>query len=186
MRLPLLCSCLLYPVLLGYAASTFAVRPIPRLLTVHKAPWNRTVASSQVIRVGGASITVDFAPGDLDLKHEDVVRWVVTAANVVSAYYGKFPVPHARVLIVPIEGTRGVLSGTTWGNVDGFPAFTRMRIGQHTTEEDLASDWTMTHEFVHTAFPSLAPNHHWLEEGLATYIEPITRTQVGVLSPEKI
>jgi len=68
----------------------------------------------------------------------------------------KFPVARARVPVVPIADERGVLTGTTWGDVDGFPAFTRMRLGQHTTEQTLASDWTMTHEFVHTALPSLS------------------------------
>ncbi len=79
-----------------------------------------------------------------------------------------------------------MLTGTTWGDVDGFPAFTRMRVGQHTTEQDLANDWTMTHELVHMALPSLSQNHHWLEEGLATYIEPIARSQASTLSPEKV
>ncbi|MGB8481325.1 MAG: hypothetical protein WCE63_21170 [Acidobacteriaceae bacterium] len=90
-----------------------------------------------------------------------------------------------RLLVVPIADERGVLTGTTWGDVDGFLAFTRMRLDQHTTKPTLASDWTMTHEFVHTALPSLSPDHHWLEEGLATYVEPIARAQIGTLSPEQ-
>jgi hypothetical protein len=61
-----------------------------------------------------------------------------------------------------------------------------MRLGQHTTEQTLANDWTMTHEFVHTALPSLSSDHHWLEEGLATYVEPIARAQIGTLSPEQV
>ncbi|HVC89399.1 MAG TPA: hypothetical protein VND66_02135 [Acidobacteriaceae bacterium] len=142
--------------------------------------------SSQVIHVGGASIQIDMGPGPLDLPKADVVQWIETAARAVSEYYGRFPVPRARVLVLPIAGRCGVLTGTTWGQVDGFPAFTRMRLGQHTTKQDLTSDWTMTHEFVHTALPSLAPDHHWLEEGLATYVEPIARAQIGTLSPQQV
>jgi hypothetical protein len=152
----------------------------------HGPPWRSPVASSQVIHVGGASIKVDFAPGDLDFPKSDVIRWIETAARAVSEYYGKFPVDHARVLVVPVADERGVLTGTTWGDVDGFPAFTRMRLGQHTTESILSDDWTMTHEFVHTALPSLSPDHHWLEEGLATYVEPIARAQIGTLSAEQV
>ena len=144
------------------------------------------MASSQTIHVGGAAIQIDLAPGSLDLNHAAVVKWIDTAARAVSNYYGRFPVPRERVLVVPVADREGVLSGTTWGNVDGFPAFARMRIGQHTTEQDLTGDWTMTHEFVHTALPSLAPDHHWLEEGLATYIEPIARGQIGTLSPQQV
>lgn len=152
----------------------------------HGPPWTGPVASSQTLHVGGAAIQVDFGPGVLDLKQADVMQWIETAARAVSAYYGKFPVPRERVLVLPIADRRGVLTGTTWGNVDGFPAFARMRLGQHTTEQDLQNDWTMTHEFVHTALPSLAPDHHWLEEGLAVYIEPIARVQLGTLTPQFI
>jgi hypothetical protein len=39
----------------------------------------------------------------------------------------------------------------------------------------------MTHELVHLAISSLPDEHHWLEEGLATYVEPIARSQDGQL-----
>ena len=93
---------------------------------------------------------------------------------------------HARLLVMPVANDRGVLTGTTWGGVGGFPAFTRMRLGQHTTKADLQDDWTMTHEFVHIGFPSMPDENHWLEEGLATYIEPVARVQIGTLTAERI
>lgn len=114
------------------------------------------------------------------------MHWIENAATAVTSYYGKFPVARARVLVVPIADRRGVLTGTTWGDVDGFPAFTRMRLGQHTTGQDLHDDWTMTHELIHTALPSLAPAHHWLEEGLAVYVEPIARAEIGVLTQQRV
>jgi hypothetical protein len=70
--------------------------------------------------------------------------------------------------------------------MDGFPGFTRMRIGQHTTATELLEDWTMTHELVHLAFPSLPDDQHWMEEGLATYIEPIARVQAGELQAPRV
>jgi hypothetical protein len=39
---------------------------------------------------------------------------------------------------------------------------------------------------VHLAFPSVPQNHHWIEEGLATYVEPIARARGGNLTAEKI
>lgn len=149
----------------------------------HSPPWNSPVAWSQTIRIGGATIRIDIAPGPLDLPHAPLVQWIDTAARAVSAYYGRFPVSRARVLVVPAPNLNGVLAGTTWGGVGRFPAFTRIRLGQHTTAQQLADDWTATHEFVHTALPSLTPDHHWLEEGLATYVEPIARAQIGTLTP---
>ncbi len=44
----------------------------------------------------------------------------------------------------------------------------------------------MTHEMVHLALPSVPNEHHWIEEGIATYVEPIARAQVGDLSPETV
>lgn len=152
----------------------------------HRAPWDSPVASSKTIHVGGATIQVDFGPGDLDLSQENVLHWVETAGKAVAFYFGKFPVANARILVMPVAGERGVLTGTTWGDVGGVPAFTRMRLGQHTTTDDLLNDWTMTHELTHMAFPSLPDEHHWLEEGLATYIEPIARVEIVTLTPNRI
>ena len=53
-----------------------------------------------------------------------------------------------------------------------------MRLGRPITEQDLADDWTMTHEFVHMALSSLPDNQSWMEEGLATYVEPMAPAQV--------
>ncbi|MGB6131879.1 MAG: hypothetical protein WCC14_21745 [Acidobacteriaceae bacterium] len=152
----------------------------------HGPPWDAPVASSHSFRVGGATIQVDFAPGSLDLPPSAIVDWVETAASSVSTYYGRFPVPRDRILVQPVPGASGVLSGTTWGAVGGFPAFSRMRVGQQTTVQQLTGDWTMTHELVHTAFPSQSDEHHWIEEGIAVYVEPIARVQNGKLTPEKI
>ena len=44
----------------------------------------------------------------------------------------------------------------------------------------------MTHELVHMAFPSLPDDQHWMEEGLATYIEPIARVQAGELPANQV
>ena len=152
----------------------------------HGPPWNSAVVSSRLVKIGNSTLQIDFGPGDFDLKQDDIVRWIETAGQAVAAYFGRFPVPRARVLVLPIAGEKGVLTGTTWGEVGGFPAFTRMRVGQHTTPDDLKDDWTMTHELVHIAFPSLQENHHWLEEGLATYVEPIARVQIGTLTAKQI
>lgn len=114
------------------------------------------------------------------------MQWIEHAATAVTTYYGRFPVPRYRVLVVFAEDRQGVGGGTTWGDVGGVPAFTRIHVGQHSTQDDLTDDWTMTHEMVHTAFPTQSDEHHWIEEGLAVYIEPVARVQAGYLRPERI
>jgi hypothetical protein len=151
-----------------------------------RGPWTREVVFSQVLQVEGATLQLDFAAGTLDLPRDQVVHWVETAARAVSMYYGRFPVAKARVLVVPIAERRGVLHGTTWGHVGGFPAFTRIELGEHTQQQDLTDDWRMTHELVHTAFPSVADEHLWIEEGIATYVEPVARVQLGTLAQASV
>jgi predicted metalloprotease with PDZ domain len=44
----------------------------------------------------------------------------------------------------------------------------------------------LTHEFVHLALPELADEHDWLQEGAATYVEPVARARAGQLSAERV
>ena len=139
------------------------------------------------VTAGGGTIQVMFGPGKLDVGRDAVLAWVSNAANAVSEYFGRFPVAQARVLIRPFEGRAGVFHGTTFGGKRG--AFTRISVGQSTTVAQLDDDWTMTHELTHMAFPDLSAdsdNHHWMEEGMATYIEPVARAQIGRLTPARV
>jgi hypothetical protein len=172
--------------------------PIQALLgwgsLLHAQPGSRLpVVETDTIRVADSTIQVDFADGPLDLPRSVIVARIATAASAVATYYGHFPVLSARVLVIPVPGRHGVVQGTTWGDMHGFPGFTRLRIGEHTTAPELAADWTITHELTHMAFPSMPqdPNEdqsaqHWIEEGLATYIEPVERVMIGDLTAPKI
>lgn len=135
------------------------------------------------IKIDGSTLEVEFAPGQLDVPATKLTTWISTAAHAVNSYYGRFPVREARILIVPVEGRAGVLSGTSWGS---RPVFTRVYLGQRTVEADLKDDWVMTHEMVHYAFPSVAREHHWIQEGIATYVEPIARLEAGEIGATKV
>jgi hypothetical protein len=136
--------------------------------------------------MAGAKIQVDFAEGELDLGRPAILDWVRRAVRAVSTYYGQFPVRSVRVLIIPEAEREGVFHGTTWGARDGFDGFTRISVGQKTTAQELADDWMMTHELTHMAFPDLPDENHWMEEGIATYVEPIARVQAGELDARRI
>ena len=136
---------------------------------------------------GGATIEVGFAPGKFDVPRASVLAWISNAANAVTEYFGRFPVEHPRLLVRPAEARGGVFHGTTFGGRRG--AFTRISVGQTTTGKQLDDDWMMTHEFIHMAFPDVSgesDEHHWMEEGMATYIEPIARAQIGRMSNERV
>jgi hypothetical protein len=168
------------------ALAIFAL--LPAVKCAAQGPWQRgpeaprAIASTQTIQDGGATFQIDIAQGALDLPASGIVQWVRRAADAVTEYYGRFPVSRVRLLIVPYEGHKGVMGGTTWGNRDGFDGFSRLRVGQHVTQAELDKDWTLTHELVHMAFPNQADDQSWIEEGLATYVEPIARVQAGQLT----
>ena len=134
------------------------------------------------LHVGGGEIAVGFAPGPLPLPRSSLLAWVEGSAGAVSAYYGRFPATYTRVLVVPRSG-RGVSGGKAWGHGG---AAVRITVGDQATLDDLAQDWVLVHEMTHLAFPSVPARHHWIEEGLATYVEPIARAQAGRLDPSTV
>jgi hypothetical protein len=143
---------------------------------------NRTSDTTR-LQLGSATIEISFGPGGFDLPRESIIAWVSKAAHAVAHYYGAFPVRFTRVRVNSSERQSGAFGGETWGS---DPPFTRIFVGRHTSSQQLHEDWLMTHEFVHTAFPDVADEHHWIEEGIATYVEPVARVQIGDLTPERI
>jgi hypothetical protein len=48
------------------------------------------------------------------------------------------------------------------------------------------NDWVMVHEMTHLALPDVGPQHAWLSEGLATYVEGVARVQAGNRSEQDV
>lgn len=134
------------------------------------------------IRLSGATIALDYAGDSRGLDRNEVREWITASAHAVQTYYGRFPVKQLRIRIETGEG-HGARSGTTFG-YNG--ALIRVNVGRDSNNADLKRDWVMTHEMVHLAMPEMSDDHAWLEEGLATYVEPVARARVGQLTPEKI
>src|SRR5262245_57844461 len=138
-------------------------------------------AETRRLEVAGTQVDLDFSPDEFGDGGAAVVDWVETSARAVASFYGRFPVERVRVRLRTRFGS-GVDSGRTvsWG-----PTI-RVSLGRSSAREQLHADWVMTHEMVHLAFPSVPPQHHWLEEGLATYVEPLARLEIGEIPPEKV
>ena len=132
--------------------------------------------------VPGGEIMVAVAPGALEVPRAALLAWNQQSASAVAGYYGRFPAPRTRLLVVPGSG-RSVSSGRSWGYRG---ASVRIIIGAQATPADLARDWILVHELTHLAFPSVPSRHHWIEEGLASYVEPVARAQAGQLAKEAV
>ncbi|MBV9079914.1 MAG: hypothetical protein JO102_02205 [Elusimicrobia bacterium] len=162
---------------LFFIALVVAASFVTRLLGVQ--PANRAD-----LPVAGGVIKVTFLDGPWQLSRRDLESWIETSGKAVATYYKRFPMP---VVILNIHGTDGrhIGDGLTNVNQDGLPQID-ISVGRWATTEDLKRDWMLTHEFVHVAFPSQNRRHHWLEEGLATYVEPWARVRLGTLTAESV
>ena len=131
---------------------------------------------TSTVVIGGSRIDVTIDSSEAPLSQTDVMRWVQNAAESVTAYYGRFPVPHLTLRVISFDGN-GVRHGMTWGRDGGL---IRIFAGIKTSAAVFADDWMLTHEMVHLAFPSMmGDEHHWIEEGLSVYVEPIARIRAG-------
>lgn len=153
----------------------FAVLLVVCLTTAHNSV-NDEMSTSYL--VGKSNVDVHLEQGELQMSNHDLMEWVHWASGSVATYYGRFPVPNVRLVIIPTGG-RGVRGGTTFPAKEG--GFIRIHVGSETSMAGLADDWMLTHEMVHLAFPSMEEKHHWIEEGIATYVEPIARVRAGHL-----
>jgi len=133
---------------------------------------------TSTLMIGGSRIDVTIQSSDTPnapLSQPDVMKWVQFAAESVAAYYTRFPVPHLTLRVISFDGT-GVRHGMTWGREGGLIV---IHAGNKTTPAEFAEDWMLTHEMIHLAFPSMADEHHWIEEGISVYVEPIARIRAG-------
>lgn len=122
-------------------------------------------------------------PGEHTVSEQALKAWIDRAQKAVIAYYGRFPVPSLNLQVSFAPGRSGVSQGKTWGY---HGALIHIRVGQYATEPDLIQDWMLVHEMVHLALPSVGDDQHWLEEGSATYVEPIARELIGNLTSQRV
>jgi hypothetical protein len=142
----------------------------------------RTPQMTSTLIVGDSHIDITVDDGKLNVSQADLIAWIQVAAESVAGYYGRFPVPHLTLRIMPFSG-HGVRHGMTFGMHGGF---IKIGLGSDTTKAEFMNDWMLTHEMIHLAFPSVADEHHWTEEGISTYVEPIARIRAGHMKEEQM
>jgi hypothetical protein len=133
--------------------------------------------AATLMNVPGGVIDVSLPGEPMRLSSAELLAWVKDSATAVSHYYGHFPVPHLTLRIRAGRGSR-VGRGVTYPRGGGLIV---VSVGTDAEVDDLNDDWVLVHEMTHLAFPNMADEHHWIEEGLATYVEPVARAQVGQL-----
>lgn len=139
--------------------------------------------NSASLAFGDSRVAVEFLPGRYRLPKDTYLKWLRTAGSAVSEYFSRFPVSR---LTVRVESTSGDEVGFSTADFGGRSAVIEIPIGRNISEKELLESWQATHEMVHLGFPLVDDDHKWVAEGMATYIEPIARMQVGDLTAEQV
>ena len=132
-------------------------------------------AGPQLFSVDGVRVSLEFIDSDFAIGPEPLVAWVKRSLSIVAAYYGHFPVSDLRIRVSSTNGG-GIRHGTTYGVHGGL---IRITVGREVTQAEILNDWVLVHEMTHLALPDVGPEHAWLSEGIAVYVEGVARAQAG-------
>lgn len=135
-------------------------------------------SSNVILKIAGGTLDVTLPDDPMKLSHQDLLNWVKASANAVANYYGRFPVPHLTLRVRAGNGSR-IGHGVTYPKDGGLILIS---VGKEADVSDTKDDWVLVHEMIHLAFPSMEDNHHWIEEGISTYVEPVARVRAGLMT----
>jgi predicted metalloprotease with PDZ domain len=130
------------------------------------------------VQVTGAALDVTLLGAPLAMGDEATLSWLRDSASCVARLFGRFPVD-ASVFVLPVRGADEVVFGRVMSLAGASVA---LLFGTETRAETAHQDWVVVHELFHLGTPSFVGEGHWLEEGLATYYEPILRERAGWIS----
>ena len=138
--------------------------------------------SNNLLIIANSQLTLEISDPLLASKKDMLLDWIRYSAFAVENYYGQFPVKKYRLQLKTYEGS-GIRSGHAFGGDDPYII---VNLGDHVTEQELNKDWVLVHEMIHLALAELPRRHHWLVEGLAVYIESVSRVKAGHLNQETV
>jgi predicted metalloprotease with PDZ domain len=130
---------------------------------------------ASTVDVPGARLHVVLLGEPIRMGDPAVVDWIRDAAGCVSKLFERFPVD-ATIVVVPVPGADEVVFGRVM-SLSG--ASVVLLFGADAVPANAPHDWVVVHELFHLGCPSFVGEGHWLEEGLATYYEPILRERSG-------
>jgi len=132
--------------------------------------------------VSDATVQAVLLGPPLAMGDAAATSWVKDAATCVAGLYGRFPVD-ATVFVVPVQGADEVVFGRVM-SLSG--ASVALLFGSQTKATMEHDDWVVVHELSHLGTASFTGEGHWLEEGLATYYEPILRERAGWMTERQL
>jgi hypothetical protein len=130
----------------------------------------------------GARIDVALLGEPLAMGDAPTLGFIEQSAARITGLFGRFPVD-ATVFVVPVTGAGEVVFGRVMSLAG---ASVVLLFGAATPASGVRDNWVVVHELFHLASPSFVGEGHWLEEGLATYYEPILRARAGWMTEAEL
>ena len=122
-----------------------------------------------------ARMEVVFLGSPLAMGDAAALEFIRLSALRIVSLFGGFPVD-ATVFVVPVPRAREVVFGRVLSLAGASVA---LLFGDETPASGVGDNWVVVHELFHLGCPSFVGEGRWLEEGLATYYEPILRERAG-------
>jgi hypothetical protein len=164
-----------------FAAKNAIATQEGRIVDLEGSPYAAFgLAASTRVDLPEGELVVAMSAGTPALGRDAIARWIEVRARAVASYYGRFPASHAALLVLFNSGN-DLGGGATMGSGG---ASVMVSLGEKTTAAELDDDWILVHELVHVSFPNVGSA--WVEEGLASYVEPLIRARAGLLSPDHL
>jgi hypothetical protein len=147
-----------------------------------RAPLDARSPGAHRLAIGASQIRVRLEPQAFVGREAAVLGWIERCARAVASYYGAFPVPELTIEVHASSGSR--IRGAQ--AFPSSPPRITISVGERASAADFERNWSMTHEMVHLAFPNVPSAQHWIEEGLATFVEPIARARAGWITEDDV
>ena len=115
-------------------------------------------------------------------RADELSAWVKASALVTADFWGGFPIERPLLILRPSDGNR-----VTDGRVEAVGGVTIVvAVGYSTKSADLYQDWILIHEMLHLGSPYMRDTGAWINEGIATFYEPIVRMRAGWKTREEV
>lgn len=131
---------------------------------------------------GDPQLSLALPEGDLELPSATLGAWASAVAESNRRFWGRSPAQGGLVIVVPSD-RRGVPFGRVM-SLGG--SVVTVLVGKQATAADLYDDWVLVHEFLHLGSPLMRDTGPWLNEGIATFYEPVLRARAGWKSEDEV
>ncbi|HET6619491.1 MAG TPA: hypothetical protein VFG64_06090 [Dongiaceae bacterium] len=131
---------------------------------------------------GDPELTLAIPPGSFKIAPERLAVWVSAVAEANRRFWGRSPAKGGLAILVPSPR-----DGVPFGRVLSLGgAVVTVLVGEQATPRQLYDDWVLVHEFIHLGSPLMRDSGAWLNEGFATFYEPVLRARAGWKSEDDV